>query len=61
MDVIAALDRHFDHKIPTIVVSGDPSAAQDIAVEGLGFEILQKPIRAAKLRAIVRHTLENAG
>lgn len=61
VDVIAALDRHFSAKIPAIVVSGDPSAAQDIAAEGLGFEILQKPIRAAKLRAIVRYTLENAG
>jgi CheY-like chemotaxis protein len=60
VDVIEALSRHFGGKIPTIVVSGDPSAASDITVAGSQFEILQKPIRAAKLRAIIRYTLDNA-
>jgi len=35
-------------------------AARDVAVEGLEFEILQKPVRAAKLRALVRYALENS-
>ncbi len=60
VDVIMGFNRHFDCKIPAIVVSGDPSAARDVAVEGLEFEILQKPIRAAKLRALVRYALENS-
>ena len=60
VDVIMGFNRHFDSKILAIVVSGDPSAARDVTVEGLEFEILQKPIRAAKLRALVRYTLENS-
>lgn len=60
IDVIMGFNRHFDSKIPTIVVSGDPSAALDVAVEGLEFEILQKPIRAEKMRALVRYALENS-
>ena len=61
VDAIGALNRHFGAKIPAIVVSGDPSAARDVAVEGLESDILQKPVRAAKLRALVRHALENGG
>ena len=60
VDVITGFNRHFDSNIPAIVVSGDPSAARDVAVEGLESEILQKPIRAEKLRALVRYALENS-
>ena len=60
-DVIAGFYRHFGVEIPAIVVSGDPSAALDVAADGPAYEILRKPIRAAKLRALVRYALENAG
>ena len=60
VDVIMGFNRHFDSKIPAIIVSGDPSAVLDVVVDGLEFEILQKPIRAEKLRALVRYALENS-
>ena len=61
VDVIAGFNRRFGGEFPAIVVSGDPSAVQDVAADGPAFEILQKPIRAAKLRVLVRHALEKAG
>ncbi len=59
MDVIQALNDHYGSEIPAIIVSGDPSAAQDVTVGGRKFEILQKPIRAARLRTLIRLALES--
>ncbi|MBT6828887.1 MAG: response regulator [Rhodospirillaceae bacterium] len=57
LDAIAELNRHFDSKIPAIIITGDPSAPGIAEARELNYEILNKPLRAAKLRTLVRYAL----
>jgi CheY-like chemotaxis protein len=58
VDAIADLNQHYNSKIPAIIITGDPSAPGIDKARALNYEILFKPLRAAKLRALVRYTLE---
>ena len=57
VDAMAELNHHFDTEIPAIIITGDPSAPGIAEARELNYEILNKPLRAAKLRALVRYTL----
>jgi CheY-like chemotaxis protein len=56
--VIARIRRHFGREIPAIVISGDsaPQTLQRIA--HAGYPLLHKPLRPAKLRALLSHLLQ---
>lgn len=57
VDAMAELNRHFNEKIPAIIITGDPSAPGIADAQAQNYEILLKPLRAAKLRALVRYAL----
>lgn len=57
LDAIAELNRRFDTEIPAIIITGDPSTPGIAEARELNYEILSKPLRAAKLRALIRYTL----
>ncbi len=57
VDAIAELNLHFGIEISAIIITGDPSAPGVAEAQELGYEILHKPLRAAKLRALVRYEL----
>jgi signal transduction histidine kinase/ActR/RegA family two-component response regulator len=58
--VIAHIRAHFQHEIPAVLVTGDtsPDAIQRITLAG--FAILHKPLRPAKLRALLTHLIQQA-
>lgn len=59
VDAMAALNRHFDQEIPAIIITGDPTSPGIAEARALNYEIIQKPLRAAKLRALVRYALDH--
>ncbi|HQS99415.1 MAG: hybrid sensor histidine kinase/response regulator [Hydrogenophilales bacterium 16-64-46] len=58
--VIARLRTHFGHNIPAILVTGDtaPETLQRITKAGL--PLLHKPLRPAKLRALLTHLIQQS-
>ena len=58
VDAITDLNQHYNSKIPAIIITGDPSAPDIDKARALNYEILFKPLRATKLRTLVRYTLE---
>ena len=58
--VIARLRTHFNHDIPAILVTGDtaPETLQRITKAGL--PLLHKPLRPAKLRALLTHLIQQS-
>jgi CheY-like chemotaxis protein len=57
VDVIEKLGQHFGAPIPAIILSGDPSAAQQAAARMKDIRIVQKPIRAMRLHQLVDEAL----
>jgi two-component system, sensor histidine kinase len=60
IEVIARLRQQFGHDIPAIMVTGDtaPDTIQRINLAGI--PILHKPLRPAKLRALLTHLIQQA-
>ena len=57
LQVIARLRQHFHSDIPAVLVTGDTAPGTIQAINQAGFPILHKPLRPAKLRALLTHLI----
>lgn len=58
---IAVLDwlrEHFDRSLPGVIITGDIAADRLHEVRASGYRVLHKPVSPAKLRALLRGTLD---
>jgi CheY-like chemotaxis protein len=58
IDAVAALSDRAGCKLPAIIVTGDIAAESTRDLSDSGLHVLKKPVRPAKLRALLRHLLE---
>jgi CheY-like chemotaxis protein len=58
LQVIARLRQHFHSDIPAVLVTGDTAPASIQAINQAGFPILHKPLRPARLRALLTHLIQ---
>ena len=58
--VITRLRQKFGHSIPAIVVTGDTAPDTILRITQAGFPLLHKPLRPAKLRALLTHLIQQA-
>ena len=60
IEVILQLRRQFGRDIPAIVVTGDTAPDTILRISQAGFPLLHKPLRPAKLRALLTHLIQQA-
>ncbi len=60
IEVIARLRRKFGRDIPAILVTGDTAPDTILRISRAGFPLLHKPLRPAKLRALLTHLIQQA-
>jgi CheY-like chemotaxis protein len=60
IDVITALRQKYGHDIPSILVTGDTAPETIRRISQAGFPLLHKPLRPAKLRALLTHLIQQA-
>jgi signal transduction histidine kinase/CheY-like chemotaxis protein len=60
IEVIRRLREEFGHAIPGIVVTGDTAPDAILRITQAGFPLLHKPLRPAKLRALLTHLIQQA-
>ncbi|MFO7541762.1 MAG: hybrid sensor histidine kinase/response regulator [Thiobacillus sp.] len=60
VDVIARLRRQYGAAIPAILVTGDTAPNTIRRINLAGFPLLHKPLRPAKLRALLTHLIQQA-
>jgi signal transduction histidine kinase len=60
IEVITRLRQKYGHDIPSILVSGDTAPDTIRRISQAGFPLLHKPLRPAKLRALLTHLLQQA-
>jgi len=58
--VITRLRQKFGRDIPAIVVTGDTAPDTILRITRAGFPLLHKPLRPAKLRALITHLIQQA-
>ncbi|TXH74524.1 ATP-binding protein [Thiobacillus sp.] len=60
IEVIARLRQKFGQDIPAILVTGDTAPDTILRISQAGFPLLHKPLRPAKLRALLTHLIQQA-
>jgi signal transduction histidine kinase/CheY-like chemotaxis protein len=60
LDVIARLRNKFGQDIPAILVTGDTAPETLQRITQAGFPLLHKPLRPAKLRALLTHLIQQS-
>lgn len=60
IEVITRLRQKYGHDIPSILVSGDTAPDTIRRISQAGFPLLHKPLRPAKLRALLTHLIQQA-
>ncbi len=60
IEVIARLRQKFGRDIPAILVTGDTAPDTILRIGRAGFPLLHKPLRPAKLRALLTHLIQQA-
>jgi signal transduction histidine kinase/CheY-like chemotaxis protein len=60
IEVITRLRQRFGHDIPAILVSGDTAPDTILRISQAGLPLLHKPLRPAKLRALLTHLIQQA-
>ena len=60
IEVITRLRRQFGRDIPAILVTGDTAPDTILRISQAGFPLLHKPLRPAKLRALLTHLIQQA-
>jgi signal transduction histidine kinase/ActR/RegA family two-component response regulator len=55
VDAVRQLRQIAGHEIPACVISGDTDAAVKDRIQAAGLVLLQKPVKPAKLRSVLRH------
>ncbi len=56
-DVAQALRAHFDSQIPLVMITADRSDQCRRELQGFGVPVLNKPVKAGKLRSVLSHLL----
>ncbi|MCP9337593.1 PAS domain-containing hybrid sensor histidine kinase/response regulator [Stutzerimonas xanthomarina] len=59
-DVVAALRAHFALEIPAVMVTADRSDQCRRQLQGFGVPVLNKPVKAGKLRSVLSHMLSDS-
>jgi CheY-like chemotaxis protein len=60
IEVIGRLRQKFGRTIPAILVTGDTAPDTILRITRAGFPLLHKPLRPAKLRALLTHLIQQA-
>ena len=60
IEVITRLREKFGRDIPAILVTGDTAPDTILRISRAGFPLLHKPLRPAKLRALLTHLIQQA-
>jgi len=60
IEVISRLRQKFGRDIPAILVTGDTAPDTILRISQAGFPLLHKPLRPAKLRALLTHLIHQA-
>ena len=60
IEVITCLRRKYGRDIPAILVTGDTAPDTILHIGQAGFPLLHKPLRPAKLRALLTHLIQQA-
>ncbi len=60
IEVISRLRQKFGRDIPAILVTGDTAPDTILRISRAGFPLLHKPLRPAKLRALLTHLIQQA-
>jgi signal transduction histidine kinase/ActR/RegA family two-component response regulator len=60
IEVITRLRQKFARDIPAILVTGDTAPDTILRISQAGFPLLHKPLRPAKLRALLTHLIQQA-
>ena len=58
-DVVTALRQHFAQAIPAVMVTADRSDQCRRQLQGFGVPVLNKPVKAGKLRSVLSHLLSD--
>ncbi|NKQ11310.1 response regulator [Pseudomonas sp. SST3] len=58
-DVVVALRAHFGQSIPVVMVTADRSDQCRRQLQGLGVPVLNKPVKAGKMRSVLSHLLND--
>lgn len=61
MEAITSLRQAFGAQIPAVLITGDTAAETIQAIDASGLPVLHKPLRPAKLRAMLSHLLAGRG
>lgn len=59
-DVVTALRAHYGQTIPVVMVTADRSDECRRQLQGLGVPVLNKPVKAGKMRSVLNHLLNNS-
>ena len=60
IEVITRLRQKFGREVPAILVTGDTAPDTILRISQAGFPLLHKPLRPAKLRALLTHLIQQA-
>ena len=60
LEVIARLRRKFSREVPAILVTGDTAPDTLLRITQAGFPLLHKPLRPAKLRALLTYLIQQS-
>jgi CheY-like chemotaxis protein len=60
IDAIARLRRKFGRALPAILLTGDTAPETLQRITQAGFPLLHKPLRPAKLRALLTHLIQQS-
>ncbi|OZA22899.1 MAG: hybrid sensor histidine kinase/response regulator [Hydrogenophilales bacterium 17-61-9] len=60
IEVITRLRQKYNRDIPAILVTGDTAPDTILRISQAGFPLLHKPLRPAKLRALLTHLIQQA-
>lgn len=59
-DVVTALRAHYGQTIPVVMVTADRSDECRRQLQGLGVPVLNKPVKAGKMRSVLNHLLNDS-
>ncbi len=60
IDAVVRLRRRFGHALPAILITGDTAPETLQRITQAGFPLLHKPLRPAKLRALLTHLIQQS-
>lgn len=60
IDAVVRLRRKFGHAVPAILITGDTAPETLQRITQAGFPLLHKPLRPAKLRALLTHLIQQS-